>query len=101
MKLSKYERETIINFNEGGQEASIYTHNTKLKKRLQKFSQQYPELCCLERADRYGSETYLIGKTRLSIRLLPPVSKERREKISKVGSKYGFQKTDESIIRMM
>lgn len=62
MKLSKYERETIINFNEGGQEASIYTHSTKLKKRLQKFIQQSPELCCFERVDQYGLETHLINK---------------------------------------
>ena len=32
-KLSKYEKETIINFNEGEKEASIYTFNTDLKRR--------------------------------------------------------------------
>ena len=26
-KLSKYEKETIVNFNEGETEATVYTHN--------------------------------------------------------------------------
>ena len=33
MKLSKYEQETIICFNEEETEASVYTHNSKLKAR--------------------------------------------------------------------
>ena len=33
-KPSKYEKETIVNFNEGEKEASIYTFNADLKRRL-------------------------------------------------------------------
>lgn len=33
-KLSKYEKETIVNFNEGEQETVIYMHNADLKRRL-------------------------------------------------------------------
>ena len=33
-KLTKYEKETIILFNEGEDEASIYTYNAGLRKRL-------------------------------------------------------------------
>ena len=33
-KLSKYEKETIINWNEGERLASIYTFNASLKRRL-------------------------------------------------------------------
>lgn len=43
-KLSKYERETIVNFNEGESEASIYTFNADLKRRLAEFSRKYPLL---------------------------------------------------------
>lgn len=32
--LTNYERETIINFNEGENTASVYTHNKKLRRRL-------------------------------------------------------------------
>ena len=47
-KLSKYEKETIINWNEGENIASIYTFNASLKRRLEDFSRKYPLLCsCL------------------------------------------------------
>lgn len=31
MRLTNYERETIINFNEGEDTASVYTHNSTLR----------------------------------------------------------------------
>ena len=37
-KLSKYEKETIINWNEAEDTASIYTFNADLKRRLAEFS---------------------------------------------------------------
>ena len=76
-KLSKYERETIVNFNEGESEASIYTFNADLKRRLAEFSRKYPLLCRLERTTPEGSVTYVLDKSRLSIRLLPPYSEEQ------------------------
>ena len=47
-KLSKYEKETIINWNEAENLASIYTFNASLKRRLADFSRKYPLLCRLE-----------------------------------------------------
>ena len=44
-KLSKYEKETIINWNEAENLASIYTFNASLKRRLADFSRKYPLLC--------------------------------------------------------
>ena len=49
-KLSKYEKETIINWNEAENLASIYTFNASLKRRLAEFSRKYPLLCRLERS---------------------------------------------------
>ena len=43
-KLSKYEKETIINWNEGETIASIYTFNASLKRRLQISAGS--TLCC-------------------------------------------------------
>ena len=37
-KLSKYEKETIINWNEAENLASVYTFNASLKRRLAEFS---------------------------------------------------------------
>ena len=41
-KLSKYEKETIINWNEAEDTASIYTFNADLKRRLAEFSVSIP-----------------------------------------------------------
>ena len=59
-KLSKYEKETIINWNEGETIASIYTFNASLKRRLEDFSRKYPLLCRLERSMPEGSVTYVL-----------------------------------------
>ena len=57
-KLSKYEKETIINWNEAENLASIYTFNASLKRRLADFSRKYPLLCRLERSTPEGSVTW-------------------------------------------
>lgn len=91
MKLTKVEKETIINFNEGEQEASIYTYNADLKRRLAEFSRRYPLLCRMERSTAEGGVTYVMDKSRLSVRLVPPYSEERRAAASEYAKKHGFQ----------
>lgn len=91
MKLTKYEKETIINFNEGENEASIYTFNASLKRRLAEFSHKYPALCRLERSTTEGSVTYVMDKTRLSIRFLTPYSEGRKATASAYAKEHGFQ----------
>ena len=76
-KLSKYEKETIINWNEGETIASIYTFNASLKHRLEDFSRKYPLLC----------------------RLVPPYSEERLAAAGEYAKEHGFQviQTEEKI----
>lgn len=81
MRLTKYEKETIILFNESEDEASIYTYNAGLKSRLQKFSKMYPQYCRLKDKNPYGGRVYLIDKSRLSIHLQPPYSEKRIETV--------------------
>ena len=85
-KLSKYEKETIINWNEGENIASIYTFNASLKRRL-------------ERSTPEGSATYVLDKSRLSIRLVPPYSEERLAAAREYAKEHGFQviQTEEKI----
>ena len=45
MTLTKYEKETIILFNEGEETAHIQTYNAGLRKRLAAFSKKHPDLC--------------------------------------------------------
>ena len=86
-KLSKYEKETIINWNEAENLASVYS----LKRRLADFSRKYPLLCRLERSTPEGSVTYVLDKSRLSIRLVPPYSEERKAAASAYAKEHGFQ----------
>lgn len=90
MKLTKYEKETIILFNEGEQEGSIQTYNAGLRKRLAAFSKKHPDLCRLEKSMEQGGVCYLIDKFRLSIRFQPPMSEERRQKASELAKQNGF-----------
>lgn len=94
MKLTKYEKETIINYNEGELEASIYTFNADLKRRLAEFSQKYPNLCKLEKSTTEGGVTYVMDKSRLSIRLVPPYSEERLAATREYAKRHGFQVAD-------
>lgn len=91
MKLTKYEKETIVLTSEGDTTVNVYTFNADLKRRLAKFAQQYPDLCRLVSATEEGSETYEMDKSRLSFRLVPPYSDERRKAASENAKKNGFK----------
>ena len=81
--VPKEERETILLFNEAEDTATIYTFNTDLKRRLAKFADSHSDLCRMTVDDpEYGSVTYEIQKSRVSIRLIAPYSVERRKAAS-------------------
>lgn len=90
MRLSKYEKETIILTSEGDEMVSIYTFNASLKRRLAEYSKKYPEYARLVRWTAEGSVTYVLEKSRVFIRLLPPYSEERRRVAQTLGKKYGI-----------
>ena len=90
MRLSKYEKETIILTSEGDETINIYTFNAVLKRRLEEYAQKYPELAKLERCSAEGSVSYVLEKSRVSIRLLPPYSEERKKAAHELGRKYGI-----------
>ena len=89
--VTKEERETIVNFNEADDIATIYTFNSGLKKRLAAFAEKYPDLCRLIVDDAvYGSVTYEIQKSRVSLRLIAPYTEERRKAASEYGKTHGI-----------
>ena len=49
MKLTKYEKETAVLWNQAEQTASVYTHDTKLKNNLKKYAMERPEEVKIER----------------------------------------------------
>ena len=69
MSLSKYEKETIITFNEEDPDATIYTHNQAMKNRLAELSKKHPEDFVLLHKEG-KSQTYRFPKSLLNIRAL-------------------------------
>lgn len=66
--LSNYEKETIINFNEGDQTASVYTYSRRLQNKLNKLVGVNPDIS-IERQDDECT-TYIVPKK--WIKVSPP-----------------------------
>lgn len=67
MSLTKYEQETIINFNEHERTASVYTHNKRLIHKLSENCKRHPDFFKLEKDDGQA-KTFIIAKRYISIR---------------------------------
>lgn len=65
--------------------------NPDLKRRLADFSCKYSQLCRLESSMPEGSATYVLDKSRLSIRLVSPYSEERKAAAREYAKQHGFQ----------
>ena len=74
MKLTPYERETVILYNEAEDTASVYTYDAKLLTKLRRLSQKYPDLI---RPDKRDNRTFIVPKRCVSIR--EPYSEARRK----------------------
>ena len=88
MKLSKYEQETIILYNEEEATASVYTHNPKLMEKLERLSKKYPDKIYPERKEHPGAVSYIVPKSCVSVR--EPYSDERRKAASERAKKAGI-----------
>ncbi len=89
--LTKKQKVTELYFNEKDSTAEVYTHNTKLKKRLLKYAAKFPELCQRTDDDEQGGLRFEIDKARVSIRLTAPYSEERRKSASEFAKKQGIK----------
>ena len=80
--LTKKQKITELYFNAKDSMAEVYTHDTKLKRRLMEYAEKYPQLCQLTEDDEQGGLRFEIAKERISIRLTAPYSEERRKAAS-------------------
>jgi hypothetical protein len=81
--LTGYERVTTFNFNEEDKEASIYTYNKDLIKKLDKYCQEFPKLYKLTNTDKYGkyiAKTYSVPKEMISVKF-PTTLPEKQSNI--------------------
>ena len=81
--LTKKQKVTEVYYNAKDPTAEVYTHDTKLKKRLLEYAAKFPELCQQTDDDGQGGLRFEIDKHRVSIRLTAPYSEERRKAASK------------------
>ena len=72
MKLSLYEQETIILYNQAEATAEVYTHDPKLLEKLRRLAEKYPDQ--IVKKDR---QTFTVPKRCVSVR--EPYSAERRK----------------------
>lgn len=77
MKLTKYEKETIILFNDAEDMAEVYTCNNALMRRLDELSQNNTEISVSE--ENENGKTYNLPKKLITIRKPYKIT----EKISK------------------
>lgn len=87
MELSKYEQETIINYNEDEATASVYTHDKKLREKLEGLALKYPGKITLERTYPHGAADFTVPKRCVSIR--EPYSDARRAADSERAKRAG------------
>lgn len=69
-KLTKAEQETVINFDNELDTASIYTHDSRLIKKLRELRKQYPEQFILEHREHGRSLIRFRNAASVSDRLI-------------------------------
>ena len=84
MKLSLYEQETIILYNQAEATAEVYTHDPKLLEKLRRLAVKYPEQ--IVKKER---QTFTVPKRCVSVR--EPYRNQRRKAASERAKAAGYQ----------
>ena len=82
MKLSRYEQETIVNYNAGEQTATVYTRDKAVMRKLDTLVADFPDTYSLTGQDEV-SKTYSFPKSHVTYRKPRAVSTEQRERARK------------------
>ena len=68
MNLTKYEQETIINFNAGEKNATVFTLDSTVMRQLDSLVNEYPDTFrCIKETDI--SKTYEMAKTYFTVQV--------------------------------
>ena len=86
-KLSKYEQETIINFNAGESDAMVFTRDKAVIRKLDALITEYPEVYkCIGETDI--DKTYSMPKQYVSYRKPRRISEELKQRRRKMMQKF-------------
>ena len=91
MELTKYEMETIYNYNQEEPLASCYTMDKALIRRLDALAEKHKEITVLRAGE--GVREYTFHKKWLKVRAPKKLSDEQRENMAKrARERFGFAK---------
>ncbi|MDT3843947.1 MAG: hypothetical protein LIV11_05145 [Bacillota bacterium] len=90
MKLTRYEQETIVNFNAEEPDAIVYTRDKAVMRQLDALVTEYPDIFkCIVETDI--DKTYSMPKSRISYRKPRRISnelrKQRRDNMMRMNNK--------------
>ena len=89
--LTKKQKVTELYYNAKDSMAEVYTHDTKLKRRLLEYAAKIPKLSQLTEEDEQGGLRFDIAKERISIRLTAPYSEERKSNARRWAKENGLR----------
>lgn len=95
MTLTKYEKETIILFNEGEDTRPHPDLQCRTAEAAGSVQQEAPRPLPLGKSFAQAGVIYVLDKSRLSIRLQAPYNEERRRKASENAKQTGFKSRTE------
>ena len=95
MKLTQYEKETILLYNEAEQTASVYTHDRRLILKLKRLSEKYPDQIYPDKSESGGAVSYIVPKRCISVR--EPYSDARRKADSERAKAAGIAPPGRSV----
>lgn len=93
MKLSRYEQETIVNYNAGEQTATVYTRDKTVMRKLDTLVDDFPDTYKLAGQDEV-SKTYSFPKSHVSYRKPRAVSTQQRERARQMMIERNREKVD-------
>lgn len=82
MKLTRYEKETIINYNEAEAAATIYTHNGALIRKLEALADQRPEDAKRGRSFPDGGREFTVPKRWVKVNASRILTEEQKADIA-------------------
>ena len=92
MDLTKYEQETIINYNEKEPTASVYTHSRKLRSKLSKIAKDNPDCKIYKETEDYCE--FIVPKKWVKVSPTKKMSEENKRKMGERARKMAAERRD-------
>ena len=93
MKLTRYEQETVVNYNAGEQNTILYTRDKAVMRKLDTLVADFPDTYKLTEQDKV-SKTYSFPKSHISYLKPRAVGTEQRERVRQMMIANNMAKRD-------